>query len=169
MADNTQKENTSAAGLQRARNEDLQRQKGNEEQRALQEASETPSPLGQTSHHKIPVIQGLLMLVVALIMDGIEFLAAATIIAMPVNWIFWIFGSLGFFIWLAMLGVSWSDARGKRAWMILGGGSLIDFIGLGFLPAWTVFVIGQLINDRVEEVVSKVPGGDKLGLVKQKV
>src|SRR3989344_787668 len=150
MPETTQKENSNASRLQEARRKDAQAEGGagenqNDDDKDKDEQdTEKGAPLRSGQTHKIDFIQGLLMLSVALILDGVEFLVAATIIAIPINWIFWIFGSLGFFIWLSSLGISLNDARGKRAWMILGGGSLIEFIGLGALPGWTLYVIGQI-------------------------
>lgn len=160
-------ENKYAAQLQQARNENAERQRGNKQQQDIQESSENPDwrPEGggdENKKYKISSIVGFLMIIVALIVDGISFVLDIFVITTPINWIVWIYAVLGFYVWLKMLGMSWNDAKGKRALMMFGGATGIEFIPiLGALPAWTAFVIGTIINDRIEGTLKSSPLAQK--------
>ncbi|MEK9175394.1 MAG: hypothetical protein AAB795_02250 [Patescibacteria group bacterium] len=159
-------ENKYAAELQRARNEDAERQRGNEEQQEMQDASENPDWMpkneDESKKYKISSIVGLLMIIVALIVDGISILLNIFIITVPIYWIVWICAVLGSYIWLKMSGISWSDAKGKRTMMMFGAATGIEFVPfLSALPAWTAFVIGTIINDRMEGMLENSPLAQK--------
>src|SRR3989344_2334715 len=161
MANDT--ENTYAARLQQARNEDIERQKGNQQQRALQEAPTTPnSGPRQSKKHNIDTTQALLMIAVALIVDGASFDLNIFIITAPLNWLVWMYVLIGFYIWLKGLGISWSDSKGKRTLIMFRAATGIEFVPfLSALPAWTAFAAGAVINDRLSSVEHALDGGSE--------
>lgn len=167
-------ENTYVAQLQQAQHEDRKRQRGNEQQRKMQEASENPdwrpeNSGGENKKYKISTVVGLLMIIVALLVDGVSFLLGIFVILEPINWIVWICAVLGFYVWLKMVGMSWNDAKGKRTLMMFGGATGIEFIPyVNMLPAWTAFVIWAIVNDRIEGVLKSSPMAQKATGVMQK-
>lgn len=159
MADN-QTENKYAAQLQQAR----QQQAANQQESEGDADDSTDYPQGGgEKKHKISASQGMLMIIAALIADGLGALLAFFVITEPLNWLVWLYAVIGFYIWLKMLGISWMDAKGKRAMMIFGGATGIEFLPfVSALPAWTAFIVGAIINDRIEEAISSIPMGENI-------
>lgn len=157
-------ENTYAAQLQQTRSA--------EQQDALEDSessNERPEGGGEDKKYKISAVVGLLMIIVALLVDGVSFLLGIFVITEPINWIVWIYAVLGFYVWLKMVGMSWNDAKGKRTLMMFGGATGIEFIPyVNMLPAWTAFVIGAIVNDRIEGVLKSSPMAQKVVGVMQK-
>lgn len=147
-------ENAYAAQLQQARSMDTERQKGNKQQQGAQSAAENPGWRPDASKkYNIDSMQALLMIAVALIVDAVSFVLNIFLITAPLNWFVWLYALIGFYIWLKVLGISWSEAKGKRALVMFGAATGIEFIPfLSALPAWTAFVIGAVINDRLSSV-----------------
>ncbi len=157
-------ENKYAARLQQARQEQAATASQDNANEESEETSDDGNAGGEKpKKHKISTMQAMFMLLTAAIVDLIDGGLAFFVITEPLNWIVWLYAVLGFYIWLKLLGISWMDAKGKRTLMFFGGATGIEFIPyLNALPAWTAFVIGAIINDRLEEAVSAIPGGEKL-------
>ena len=154
-------ENKYAAQLQQARREDVERQRGNEEQQRIAEAAGSPEWRPQPESRKISSIVAIFMVIVALLVDGISFLLNIFIITSLLSWIVWVYAVLGFYIWLKMLGISWSDAKGKRILMMLGAASGVEFIPfVAALPAWTAFVAGAITNDWAKSIIERLPASE---------
>ncbi|OGF74007.1 hypothetical protein A3J56_02310 [Candidatus Giovannonibacteria bacterium RIFCSPHIGHO2_02_FULL_46_20] len=154
-------ENRYAAELAQARAADIARQRGNEEQQRMQALSESPAAI-QPEAHKISPMQAFLLIGVALVADGLSALFTISIFLIPLYWIVWVFAVLGFFVWLHMLGISWTNAKGMRSIILLGAALGIEFMPfLNVLPAWTAFAIGTVINDRLSEFTDILEGAAK--------
>src|SRR3990167_118236 len=161
MDETIAQENRYAAELQRARAADVARQRGNEEQQHAQSLSESPAAT-EPEAHKISLMQAFLLIGVALVADGLSALFTISIFLIPLYWIVWVFAVLGFFVWLHMLGISWTNAKGMRSLILLGAALGIEFMPfLNVLPAWTAFAIGTVINDRLSEFTDILEGAAK--------
>ena len=110
------------------------------------------------SKAKIGALTGLLLILVALGIDGLQAFLDLIIIGVVLNWIIDIFAWLLFFIWLKMLGISMADGKGTRALIFLGlafGFELLPI--LNALPGWTAFAVGVVVNEFGSKVFEKVP------------
>lgn len=133
----------------------LEARQAEKEQSALDESEESSGASPQ-QERKISNVQAGFLLTAALITDGLQVLFDAFVITAPLSWIVWIFATIGFFLCLHMLGLSWSDAKGSRMMTMLGGATGLEFIPfLNALPAWTAFAVGTIIIDRSENIVGQ--------------
>ena len=100
----------------------------------------------------------MLLILVALGIDGLQAFLDLIIIGVVLNWIIDIFAWLLFFIWLKMLGISMADGKGTSALIFLGlafGFELLPI--LNALPGWTAFAVGVVVNEFGSKVFEKVP------------
>ncbi len=114
--------------------------------------------IGQNSKFKISKTTIILMIIVALFFDLIQFILSLMVIGFVVNWSISVFAWLTFFLWFKIKGVSFANP--KRAGSLLGG-FLIELIPLvDMLPAWTGAIILVILSLRVKQVAEKTPGGN---------
>ncbi|KKT40898.1 MAG: hypothetical protein UW28_C0017G0002 [Parcubacteria group bacterium GW2011_GWA2_44_13] len=107
---------------------------------------------------RISPIMALFFIMVALLIDGVQAFLNLIIIGIVLNWIVDIFTWLLFYIWLKMLGISMSEAKGMRTMIFLGLACGFEFIPLvNALPGWTAFAIGAVVNEYGTTSLSKVP------------
>jgi len=153
-------QNRYAAALQQAR---LENARGAKYENLKENQKYPASDSAKHSGHKISTASAAMLLIVAAIVDILSALLNIFLITVPVYWLLYITASLGFFLWLNILGVSWSGAKGQRTAMLFGlalGIELIPIINV--LPAWIAFVVGAIINDRGEMLTKKL--NKKMGL-----
>ena len=105
MADATTAENY--AGLQEARNADAAPEQG---------AVKTGA-----REAKLSVPNAVLLVLVALLIDGLQLFLNLIIIGVVVNWIIDVFALLLFYVWLKMLGMSMYESRGFKTLLSLAG------------------------------------------------
>lgn len=146
-------------------------------------AEENKQPAPDTaeagSDSKISAAQSGLMIGVALLFDGAQFvieaLAGLTVFLLPlgiaVGWVVDIFAWLTFFLWLHSLGLSMikkggvgEGGLGKEPFVIIALAFGIEFIPIiNALPAWTAAIITLIIRVRISTLaaaagVGKTPG-----------
>ncbi|OGF63948.1 hypothetical protein A2661_02200 [Candidatus Giovannonibacteria bacterium RIFCSPHIGHO2_01_FULL_45_24] len=124
MADATTAENY--AGLQEARNADAAPEQG---------AVKTGA-----REAKLSVPNAVLLVLVALLIDGLQLFLNLIIIGVVVNWIIDVFALLLFYVWLKMLGMSMYESRGFKTLLSLIGAMGVEIMPLvNSLPGWTAF------------------------------
>ncbi len=129
---------TNYANLQRARNAD---------QTA---APETPA---KTSAHKISALNAVLLILVALAIDGVQIFLDLIIIGVVLNWIIDVFALLLFYVWLKMLGISMYESKGFKTLLALIGALGVELLPLiNALPGWTVFAVLTVIFEFSERM-----------------
>lgn len=102
---------------------------------------------------KISGMNGLFLILVALLFDGIQIFLTLIIIGAVLNWIVSLFAMMTFYVWLKLLGVSYWEGNGTR--------KLLSFIGCGFLEVvpifnaflgWTVFVVLIILFESAQSI-----------------
>lgn len=125
---------------------------------------------------KISGMNGLFLILVALLFDGIQIFLTLIIIGAVLNWIVSLFAMMTFYVWLKLLGVSYWEGNGTR--------KLLSFIGCGFLEVvpifnaflgWTVFVVLIILFESTQSIpvfgqVARLSSGKKAnqGLIMRK-
>ena len=111
----------------------------------------------QTSS-RIGVLNATLLILVALGIDGVQAFLNLIVIGVVLNWLIDIFAWLMFFVWLHLLGISMSEAKGMRTLIFLGAAFGFEFLPLiNTLPGWTAFAIGAVVNEYGSAALEKVP------------
>ena len=91
---------------------------------------------------RISPIMAILMIIMALLIDGTQFLLGLLVIGFVLNWIVSFYAWLSFYVWFKILNVSMSDARGMKILLTMGAALGVELIPLiNMLPAWTAFAI----------------------------
>lgn len=91
---------------------------------------------------RISPVMAVLMIIIALLTDGTQFLLGLLAIGFMLNWIVSFYAWLTYYVWLKILNVSMSDAKGMKTMLSLGAAVGIELIPLiNMLPAWTAFAI----------------------------
>lgn len=101
-------------------------------------------------------MEGVLMIMVALLYDGLQFLIELSLFGFgwTVNWIITVWAWLTFYVWFKFRGVSF--IRPRRA-LAFGGGFLIELIPwINNLPTWTGVIIFLLLETRIKKAVGGV-------------
>ena len=80
---------------------------------------------------RISPMMAIFMVIIALLIDGTQFLLGLLVIGLVLNWIVSFFAWLTYYIWLKILGISMSDAKGMKIMLSLGN----------MFPAWAAFAI----------------------------
>jgi len=130
---------------------------------------------GAGSDSKISVVQAVLLIAVALLFDGAQFIigviAGLTVFLLPlgiaVGWVVDIWAWLTFFLWLHSIGLSMikkggaGGGLGREPFVIIAIAFGIEFIPIiNALPAWTAAIATLIIRQRVMAIASMVgPGG----------
>ncbi|KKT41832.1 MAG: hypothetical protein UW30_C0004G0031 [Candidatus Giovannonibacteria bacterium GW2011_GWA2_44_13b] len=87
-------------------------------------------------------MMAIFMVIIALLIDGTQFLLGLLVIGLVLNWIVSFFAWLTYYIWLKILGISMSDAKGMKIMLSLGTAMGIELIPLvNMFPAWAAFAI----------------------------
>lgn len=111
-----------------------------------------------THSSRISGVAGVLMVIIALLIDGLQAFLSLIVIGIVVNLIIDVFVWLVFYIWLKSLGISMSEAKGLRTLFFLGLAFGFEFVPLlNVLPGWTAFAIGAILNERASVALDKVP------------
>lgn len=106
---------------------------------------------------RIGLVDGMLMLITALVFDGLQALFTFLLIGVVLNPVVAIFAWLTFFIWFKMKGMSFGAARGRP-----GGGGIFQnplaiiaasfglelFPFINSLPTWTAAVVTTIVLDQ---------------------
>ncbi|MHA1747415.1 MAG: hypothetical protein ACTSYF_02085 [Promethearchaeota archaeon] len=113
-------------------------------------------------HSQISSFEAGLMLVVALIFDGIQAITKllhfipiiGNTMAIMINWLVDIFAWLTFYVWLKSKGMKARKGSFliEKAPIVLGGGLLLEVI-LSALPAWTAAIIIIIFKERGKKVL----------------
>ncbi|QQG42705.1 MAG: hypothetical protein HYW15_00560 [Candidatus Giovannonibacteria bacterium] len=117
---------TNYADLQQARNESMQ--------------NTAPAKAATTEAAKLSVPNAVLLVLTALLIDGLQLFLTLIIIGVVVNWIIDVFALLLFYVWLKMLGMSMYESKGFKTLLSLIGAMGIEILPLvNSLPGWTAF------------------------------
>lgn len=98
-------------------------------------------------------MNGLFLILVALLFDGIQVFLTLIIIGAVLNWIVSLFAMMTFYVWLKLLGVSYWEGNGTRKLLSFMGAGFIEMVPIfNAIPAWTLFAILIIIFEYIEQV-----------------
>lgn len=134
-----------------------------------------PQPPQQKKPHTIPTITAVVMVAVASLYDMAQIgvnvlqglnailpgLGVVLVYAFGIPLTIWAW--LTFYLWFKLHGVSFMQ---PKRFAIMGLAGLADTI-MSALPAWIAAVVLLVLSTRAEELLEKVPGGEKLAKVAQ--
>jgi hypothetical protein len=105
------------------------------------------------------------LIATAVVIDSAQWLVGLLSIGIITAVIVWIVNGfvnliawLGFYFWFEWLGVSFVSPKKV---LTLAGTVVGDTIAGGYLPAWILCVLFILYFEKIENLVARVPGGDK--------
>lgn len=137
MAEATTAENY--AGLQQARNADA--------------ARENPAAAAPAKTGNLSVPNAVLLVLVAMLIDGLQLFLNFIIIGVVVNWIIDVFALLLFYVWLKMLGMNMYESKGFKTLLALIGAMGVEILPLvNSLPAWTAFAALTVVFEFAERM-----------------
>lgn len=128
-------------GLQQARFQDEQENKGEENK-------------NQKAEQRINNVTAILMIITALAYDAAQVFLEWILVGFAVNWILNIWAWLTFYVWFKLKNVGFANL--KRG-LSLNGGFILEFIPLlEELPMWTASVIYMIITVKVEDKLASI-------------
>lgn len=102
--------------------------------------------------YRIGTITAGLMIGVAVLVDGLQFLLTLTVIGSLVAMLVSAFAWITFVLWFALLGVSYFDRGAATRGLILLSSIIVELIPLvNALPATTLGVVALVIHTRIED------------------
>lgn len=98
------------------------------------------------------------MIVVALLIDGIQFLLSLTVLLLPFSLFFTFLAAAGFGIWFALCGVKYTSGGGKK--LLTGLAATVTELVpvINAIPATSAGVIAIIVQTRIEDARASVGG-----------
>ena len=98
-------------------------------------------------------MNGIFLILVALLFDGVQVLLTLIVIGVVLNWIVSLWAAMTFFVWLKMLGISYWEGNGIRKLLTFISTIFVEMIPIiSAIPAWTLFVVLIIIFEYMEKV-----------------
>ena len=102
--------------------------------------------------HRISTVSAGLMIGVAVLIDGIQFLLTLTVIGSLVSMLLSVFVWVAFLLWFALQGVSYFDKGAATRGFILIFSVIVELVPMiNALPATTLGVVALVIHTRMED------------------
>lgn len=102
--------------------------------------------------HTIGNVNAGFMIITALLIDGTQFLLTASVVLIPLTWLFTILAFIMFPLWFMLSGVKYGGGKGGRKLLIMLASAVAELAPLiNGLPALSAGVIGTVLQTRLED------------------
>jgi hypothetical protein len=102
--------------------------------------------------HTVGNVTAGLMIAVALLCDGLQFLLTLSVLLLPLSIFVTVTCVTMFFLWFALLGVKYTDHGGGKKLLTMLAASVAELVPVvNALPAVTAGVLGVIVQTRIED------------------
>lgn len=116
----------------------------------------------QSDDGKLTPIRAGVIIILALIIDGIQWFLDLILIGIVLNYIVDVYAWLTFYVLFKRWGYSmWGAKKGERVLLSLAGSLGLEVVSLGALPAWTAWAIYTVFSEFAKNTAEKIPGVSK--------
>lgn len=106
---------------------------------------------GHSNEGHIPAVSGIVMIIVAILIDGIQFFLTLGLIGIILNPLISIAAMVIFMIWLSHYGVSMTSTRFTIRFLL----TIFGEVALGALPIWTFTTIIIVSESKMKETLGQ--------------